>query len=108
MIAKVAERKQKQVDRIRTAVAAVEPSLADYARRHGGRFVVFGSAARGDLHHDSDYDLMVDFALPIEREARDFAERLCIDAGLRPDVHLKLDLSAALLERIVRDGRVLK
>lgn len=108
MIVKVAERKQRQVDRIRSAVAAVEPALAAYARRHGGRFVVFGSAARGDLRHDSDYDLMVDFALPIERQARDYAEMLCIDAGLHPDVHLKPDLSAALLERIARDGRVLQ
>lgn len=108
MIVTIAERKQMQVDGIRKAIAAVEPVLADYARRHGGRFVVFGSAASDDVRHDSDYDLMVDFALPIERRARDFAERLCIDAGLRADVHLKPDLPPALMERIDRDGRVLE
>jgi predicted nucleotidyltransferase len=108
MIVKIAERRQMQIDRIRLAIAEVEPALAAYARRHGGRFVVFGSAARDDLRHESDYDLMVDFALPVEREARDFAEKLCIDAGLRPDVHLKPDLPAAVLDRIARDGKVLK
>lgn len=107
MIVTIPQRKQMQVDRIRTAIAEVEPALAAYARRHGGRFVVFGSAGRGEIRHDSDYDLMIDFAAPAERAARDFAERLCIEAGLHPDVHLKPDLSPSVLDRIARDGKVL-
>jgi predicted nucleotidyltransferase len=38
-------------------IAAVVASLAEFA--HPSRIIVFGSAARGELHRDSDLDLLV-------------------------------------------------
>lgn len=108
MIVTIAERKARQVDRIRAAMRRVETALVDYARQRGGHFLVFGSAGRGDVRHDSDFDVLVEFPAAIEREARDFAERICIEHGIRPDVHLASDASPALLTRVRRDGRPLR
>lgn len=108
MIVTIAERKRMRVERIRSAIDHVERNLTNYARRHDGSFVIFGSAARGDLTHDSDFDVLVDFPAAIEREARDFAESVCIEHGIRPDVHLASDASPALLKRVRQDGRPLR
>ncbi|MXW85316.1 MAG: DNA polymerase subunit beta, partial [Boseongicola sp. SB0667_bin_21] len=51
--------------------------LSSHARRHGGRFLVFGSAARGDMRHDSDIDILVDFPPEMELDAVIFAEEAC-------------------------------
>lgn len=79
-------------------------ALATHALEHGGRYVVFGSFARGDIRPDSDFDLMVDFSAASERAARDVAEATCRKHGLVPDVHLKSEVSDALMRRLVRDG----
>lgn len=48
---------------LRDTVQAYRAQIADLARRHGARSIaVFGSAARGDDHADSDVDFLVDFA----------------------------------------------
>ena len=61
-------------------------ALSDYARAHGGRFLLYGSAARGDLRHDSDIDLLVDFPETAQSAAWAFAEQACWDRGLEPDI----------------------
>lgn len=85
---------------MRSEIERVKSALASYAARHEGSFTVFGSAARGELRHDSDLDILVDFPADMEREARDFAERACIEYGIKPDLHLASDASRELLDRI--------
>lgn len=102
------ERKRAAVAAMTQAVECLARDLTTYAREHGGRFILFGSAARGELRHDSDVDILVDFSRDARDEAWDFAERRAFDVGLRPDVHHKSWGGPRLLERIAAEGRVLR
>ena len=104
MVVTLAERKSRAVARLKTGYEAATVALAAYAAAHGGRFVVFGSFARGDIHPESDCDVMVDFRETLVRDARDAAEAILRDHGLDPDVHLLWEVSDSLMQRILRDG----
>ncbi|WP_156917429.1 nucleotidyltransferase family protein [Salinarimonas rosea] len=80
------ERKAREAGRRAAAVAAVSARLAAYARVHGGRYLVYGSAARGAMRHDSDLDLLVDFPAALHAEAWRFAEDACAQARLPADI----------------------
>ena len=67
--------------------------------------MVFGSAARGDIRFDSDFDLVVDFPPAKERGALEFAERACVEHGLRPDLRLMSEISPHFVERIRGEWR---
>jgi predicted nucleotidyltransferase len=60
-IVTLAEREAAATERKRQAMCGLRPALAAYARSHGGRFLLFGSAARGTLRRDSDVDILTDF-----------------------------------------------
>ncbi|MGA9010903.1 MAG: nucleotidyltransferase domain-containing protein [Acetobacteraceae bacterium] len=64
----------------------MRPVLAAYAREHGGRFLLFGSAARGQMRFDSDVDILADFPPDALDDAWNFAERACWDRHLEPDI----------------------
>ena len=70
----LAERKATEAARRRAAVETLASALADYARTHGGRFLLFGSAARGQMKYHSDVDLLLDFPPEALSEAWNFAE----------------------------------
>ncbi len=80
------ERKQTEAARRQAAVAVLVPVLADYARAHGGRFLLFGSAARGTMAYHSDVDILIDFPEDTAGDAWNFAEAACWDRGLEPDL----------------------
>ena len=105
MVTTVAMRKEQKLARLRAAIEQVEADLSDFAIRHGGQFVIFGSAARGELRHDSDLDILVAFPPAMEREARHHAEGTAHRHGVILDVHLVSEASPDLLDRIKRDGR---
>lgn len=83
-------------DRKAAAVAAkvaaldqLRPALRDHAQRLGGRFLLYGSAARGELRHSSDIDLLLDFPGDAATKAAwDAAEQACagldLDCDIRP------------------------
>ena len=73
-IVTLTERKVAEAVRRQQAVAALVPVLADYARAHGGRFLLFGSAARGTMKYHSDVDILLDFSEDALGEAWNFAE----------------------------------
>jgi predicted nucleotidyltransferase len=54
-------RKAAKLAAMQDALASLRASLSDYARANGGRFLLFGSAARGALRPDSNVDVLVDF-----------------------------------------------
>lgn len=101
------ERKREKVARMQAAVDALATDLAAYAREHGGRFILFGSAARGELRHDSDVDVAADFPPEAASEAWDFAEGRAAALGLKPDVHQLTWMGERVRKRIAREGRVL-
>ncbi|WP_372425643.1 hypothetical protein [Salinarimonas chemoclinalis] len=80
------ERKAREAGRRAAAVAAVSARLAAYARAHGGRYLVYGSAARRAMRHDSDLDVLVDFPAALHAEAWRFAEDACARARLPADI----------------------
>lgn len=101
------ERKRAKVARMEAAVETLAAELTAYAREHGGRFILFGSAARGELRHDSDVDVLVDFPGGSASDAWLFAEDRAWALGLKPDLSAKGWSGPRLLERVTRDGRVL-
>ena len=74
---------------MQAAVALLAADLEAYAGRNGGRFVLFGSAARGEMRHDLDVDILVDFPTDSESKAWLFAEDRAWALDLKPDIHLK-------------------
>lgn len=107
MIVTVAERKRRAIEQRSRAGASVMAAAAGYARAHGGRFIIFGSFARGEVKLGSDIDVIVDFPPDAAGEARLFLETLCCDADLPLDCLMPGDVTAALQQRIDRDGVVL-
>lgn len=96
----IRERRTTTVERKRRALDALRPILAAYARRHDGRFLLFGSAARGEMRFDSDIDILVDFPRSETDGAWVFAEDACRAQGLIPDIRPRSWCSAGFLEHI--------
>jgi predicted nucleotidyltransferase len=96
----ISERKARAADRLRTAADHVVAALRDYASSHDGRFLVFGSAAAGRMHHESDFDVVVDFDRERELAAIEYVESVCRKHGIRPDIHTKATSSTKFLARI--------
>ncbi len=82
----LAERKRRAVAVMAAGLQAAEPALAATARRLGGRYLLFGSVARGRWHADSDVDLLLDFPAETEDAAWTEAEAILLREGLRPDI----------------------
>jgi predicted nucleotidyltransferase len=107
MIVTLAQRKEARVAQIRSDIERLRTELADYARQAGGRFWLYGSAATGDLHYDSDVDILVDFEPKALTEALTFAEEACRRHGLKPDVKPKSWCTDAFIGRIASQAVVL-
>ncbi len=75
--------------------------LSACGHAQGGRFLLYGSAARGDLRYDSYVDLLADF--PDADAACRFAEEACWDRGLSPDVRPLTWCTPGFLARIRPD-----
>jgi predicted nucleotidyltransferase len=106
-IVTLTERKATETARRRDAVAALIPVLTDYARTHGGRYLLFGSAARGTMTYHSDVDVLMDFPEDALSEAWKFAERACWDRKLEPDLLPYRWCKQAFLDHVAQDMRVL-
>jgi predicted nucleotidyltransferase len=94
------DRKKARVDEIRAAFAILRRELADYANRHGGRFIVYGSAASGTFHFESDIDILVDFGEEGLGASLDFVERECARLRLAADVQPKSWCTAEFIQKI--------
>jgi predicted nucleotidyltransferase len=106
-IVTLSERKAAEAARRQDAVASLVPVLTAYARAHGGRFLLFGSAARGRMRYDSDVDLLLDFSEEALGAAWNFAETACWDRGLEPDLMPYGWCKPAFLAHVAADLRVL-
>jgi predicted nucleotidyltransferase len=90
------------------AAHAICDTLAAYAAAHGGRYLVYGSVARGAIRHDSDIDLLIDFPEDAQADAWRFAEEACGERGMPHDIRPLSWCKAAFLERILPGAMVLK
>jgi predicted nucleotidyltransferase len=106
--AKPNRREAAKVARMRAAVEELKPILTTYARAHGGRYILFGSAARGDLLLQSDVDILVDFPIEAELNAWQFAESQCFERGLTPDIQIRAWRKNDFVERAEREGLALQ
>jgi predicted nucleotidyltransferase len=61
------ELKAAERARRRAAIAPLKRDLAAYGAAHGGRFVLYGSAARDTMRHDSDVDIPDGFSARCRR-----------------------------------------
>ena len=86
MYVTIKDRKRREAERRAGAVEAICVELAAFAREQGGRFVLYGSAAKGTMRYDSDIDLVIDVPSDVEAKAWRLAERLAAGLGLEADI----------------------
>jgi predicted nucleotidyltransferase len=106
-IVTLTERKAAEADRRRLAVDSLRVVLTEYARAHGGRFLLFGSAARGTIRYDSDVDILLDFPPDSLDDAWSFAEHACWDLRLDPDITPFASCKGRFRERVMPGVQVL-
>lgn len=87
IVVTVAERKAAKVAALKAGLAELRAELSARARELGGAYLLYGSAARGELRHDSDIDLLLDFPDDdADRRAWDAAEAACSRLKLPHDI----------------------
>ncbi|HSU06999.1 MAG TPA: nucleotidyltransferase domain-containing protein [Acetobacteraceae bacterium] len=107
-IVTLSERKATETERRQRSVETLRPLLVDYAREHGGRFLLYGSSARNQMRYDSDVDLLTDFGnADADDEAWRFAERACWNLHLEPDIRPLAWCTERFLTRVKLDMQVL-
>jgi predicted nucleotidyltransferase len=85
-IVTVAERKARRVASLRAAVARLRAALEGHAVATGAIYTLYGSAARDDLRHDSDVDILVEAPDASRHEALSRVEESCARLGLVGDI----------------------
>ncbi|WP_349940386.1 nucleotidyltransferase domain-containing protein [Fulvimarina sp. MAC8] len=103
----VTERKEREASRRRASAERILTALAEYGRCHNGRYIVFGSAASGEMTYHSDFDVIVDFPPEVESNAILFVEDLCYSEKLPVDAFHLSELSEAFMARNGAGMRVL-
>ena len=103
----LAERHRRKMEHMRVAIAEIDALLTDYARRNGGRFIRYGSTAKGRATAHSDVDIIADFPREAGFEAASYAEDLCFARDLKPDVRPSCWSSERFLARVAKDGVIL-
>jgi predicted nucleotidyltransferase len=102
------ERKAAEAARRQRAVAELRRALDTCASAHGGRFLLFGSAASGKMRYDSDVDILVEFPPDRQAAAWNFAERACWDLRLPPDIMASAWCTEDFLALVRPDAHVLR
>ena len=101
------ERFAREMERRAQAIVDIDALLADYARQHGGRFIRYGSTAKGRMMLHSDVDIIADFTEEAAGPAASYAEHVCSSHDMIPDVRPVYFASGKLTERALREGVIL-
>jgi predicted nucleotidyltransferase len=107
VVTTLAERKRREAARRVEAARSVMDQLRGFAAAHGGRFLVFGSAAKGTIGFASDIDILLDFPQQEEARAFQYAESVCRQFGLVGDLHSKRTTKPEFVDRIATHARTL-
>lgn len=101
----LADRKADAVAAKAAALDLLHPVLEHHAQRLGGHFLLYGSAARGELRHGSDIDLLLDFPDHTATTAAwDAAEQACAGLGLDCDIRPLAWCSARFLDHVLPEA----
>ena len=103
----LAERKAAGVAAKVAALDELRRTLGDRARGLGGRYLLYGSAARGELRWDSDVDLLLDFFGDDTEAAWEFAEDECARLGLEGDIRPIAMCERRFLDHVLPEARSL-
>ena len=106
-IVTLAERKEIRRRGVRRSAQRIKERLAGYARETGGRFIIFGSAASGDMNENSDIDILADFPDAEWIKALLFAERLCAEEKVPCDIFPYRQCDDAFVQSAERNGVIL-
>ena len=101
------ERHARKMARMKQALVEIDASLLAYARQHGGRFIRYGSSATGRIRQHSDVDIIADFPDEVAGLAASYAEDICFERQMRPDVRAVRYATPPLLERALEEGIVI-
>ena len=107
MFLTVAQRGEREARRRAQAAELVCVLLAEHARRLGGRYILYGSAARGTMGRESDLDILLDFPPQAEAEAWRTAEVVCREHDVPLDIMPMAWTEPGFVERVLKDGIVL-
>jgi predicted nucleotidyltransferase len=107
IVTTLTERKRKEAARRADAARSIMSELRGFAAVHGGKFLVFGSSARGGMRFTSDIDVLIDFPKTTEPEAFQFAERLCRKYDLVGDLHSMRTTKPEFVDRVSAYAKVL-
>lgn len=100
-------RKRDEADRRNRLADVLSERLSSYAKEKGGRFILFGSLARGEARFDSDVDLIVDFPPEWEGEAWRMAEDVCAELRTESDIKPLAWCDPTFASRILPDAKVI-
>lgn len=101
------ERHARKMARMNGALVEIDALLVNYARQHGGRFIRYGSTATGQMRRHSDVDIIADFDDELAGAAASYAEDICFEKEMLPDVRAVTYVSPQLLARALEEGTVL-
>ncbi|MGI3899710.1 MAG: hypothetical protein ACRYGP_22030 [Janthinobacterium lividum] len=101
------ERHRRKLERMAKAIVEIDAALTAYAREHGGRFIRYGSTAKGQMRSHSDVDIIADFAIEEAGRASTHAEEVCSAHGMPADARSVAYASPRLLDRALAEGVVL-
>lgn len=101
------ERHRRRMERMEAAIVAIDAALTAYGREHGGRFIRYGSTAKGRMHAQSDVDIIADFPIEDAGPATTFAEDICAAHEMPADARSITYASQKLVDRALAEGIVL-
>jgi predicted nucleotidyltransferase len=100
-------RKHEEARRLASVPTVLKSRLSEFARSHGGRYVLYGSLARGEARHDSDVDLLVDFPGEFEAEAWRLVEDLCFEMKIKSDIKPLVWCTDAFREKVLPTAKII-
>ena len=108
MFLTVAQRGEIEASRRAEAAKLACVSLSEHARRLGGRYILYGSAARGTMGRESDMDILLDFPSGSEAEAWRAAEAVCREHDMPHDIMPMAWTEPRFVEKVLQEGIVLE
>lgn len=98
--------RDREMERRRKAASALHDIMREAAPRLGGRFILYGSAARNDMHADSDIDVLLDFPLHRQAEAYRALEEASSSLTIKADILPRGFVSDRFFEHVLKDAEV--